>query len=62
MPVTLALLVLVVVLVLLARWLLVTKLPPADWGFTLSADAHGLGVTPEQVQGRPAACGAATFR
>jgi hypothetical protein len=48
-PVTLALLVLIVALVLLARWLLSAKLPPADWGFTLSADAHGLGVTPEQV-------------
>ena len=48
-PVTLALLVLVVVLVILARWLVVAKLPPADWGFTLAADAHGLGVTPEQV-------------
>jgi hypothetical protein len=48
-PVTLGLLVLGVVLVILARWLLATKLPPADWGFTLSADAHGLGVTPEQV-------------
>ena len=49
MPVTVALLVLLVVLVILARWLIVAKLPPADWGFTLSADAHGLGVTPEQV-------------
>ena len=50
LPVTLALLVLVGVLAILARWLLATKLPPADWGFTLSADAHGLGVTPEQVR------------
>lgn len=49
MPVTLGLLVLLVALVVLARWVLATKLPPADWGFTLSADAHGLGVTPEQV-------------
>jgi hypothetical protein len=48
-PVTLALLVLIVGLVILARWLVVAKLPPADWGFTLSADAHGLGVTPAQV-------------
>ena len=48
-PITLALLVLVVALVFLARWLLTAKLPPADWGFTISADAHGLGVTPEQV-------------
>ncbi|MBL8129645.1 MAG: hypothetical protein JNM64_18555 [Chloroflexia bacterium] len=46
---TVALLALVVVLALLARWLIVAKLPPADWGFTLAADAHGLGVTPEQV-------------
>jgi hypothetical protein len=49
-PVTVALLVLVVALVILARWLLAEKLPPADWGFTLAADAHGLGVTPEQVR------------
>jgi hypothetical protein len=49
MPVTLALLALVAVLVILVRWLLATKLPPADWGFTISADAHGMGVTPEQV-------------
>jgi hypothetical protein len=49
MPVTVALLVLIALLAVLARWLLATKLPPADWGFTLSADAHGLGVTPAQV-------------
>jgi hypothetical protein len=49
LPVTLVLLVLIVVLAVVARWLVVTKLPPADWRFTLSADAHGLGVTPEQV-------------
>ncbi|MDQ2653584.1 MAG: hypothetical protein M3Z20_11155 [Chloroflexota bacterium] len=48
-PVTVALLALVVVLVILARWLIVAKLPPADWSFTLAADTHGLGVTPEQV-------------
>ena len=48
-PVTLALLVIVALLVILARWLLATKLPPADWRFSLASDAHGLGVTPEQV-------------
>ncbi|MFT4040869.1 MAG: hypothetical protein QM692_21990 [Thermomicrobiales bacterium] len=48
-PVTIALLAAIVALVVLARWLLTTQLPPADWGFTLSADAHGLGVTPAQV-------------
>lgn len=49
LPVTGALLVLVAVLVILTRWLVVTKLPPGDWGMTFAADAHGLGVTPEQV-------------
>jgi hypothetical protein len=49
MPVTVALLALMVGLAFLARWFIVTRLPPADWGFTLAADAHGLGVTPEQV-------------
>lgn len=48
-PATIALLAAIVALAGLARWLLATKLPPADWGFTLSADAHGLGVTPAQV-------------
>lgn len=48
-PAAIALLAAIVALAGLARWLLATKLPPADWGFTLSADAHGLGVTPAQV-------------
>ncbi|MEZ4564472.1 MAG: hypothetical protein R2853_17200 [Thermomicrobiales bacterium] len=48
-PATVALLAVVVALVFLARWLVVAKLPPADWGFTLAADAHGPGVTPQQV-------------
>lgn len=34
-----------IVLIVLARWLIVTKLPPADWGFSFSADAHGNDVT-----------------
>jgi hypothetical protein len=50
LPVTVALLAVVVLLGVLARWLMVTRLPPADWGLTLAADAHGLGVTPEQVR------------
>lgn len=41
------LLVELIVLIVLARWLIVTKLPPADWGFSFSADAHGSDVTPE---------------
>jgi len=38
-----------IVLIVLARWLIVTKLPPADWGFSFSADAHGSDVTVEEA-------------
>jgi hypothetical protein len=39
-----------VVLLVLARWLIVTKLPPADWGFSFSADAHGNDVTDAEAE------------
>lgn len=38
-----------VALVALARWLIVSKLPPADWRFSFDADVHGQDVSEEQV-------------
>lgn len=38
------------VLVLVARWLIVTKLPPAAWRFSFDADAHGRDVSPAEAE------------
>lgn len=38
-----------IVLIALARHLIVTKLPPADWSLSFDADAHGRDVTEEQA-------------
>jgi hypothetical protein len=42
--------VVVVALVALARYLMLTKLPPADWPFSFDVDAHGRDVSEEEAQ------------
>lgn len=44
-PILLGIAVGFVLLLALARWALLTKLPPADWGLTFAADAHGRDVS-----------------
>lgn len=39
----------IIVLAALARWLITTKLPPADWGVSFDADAHGRDVSEEEA-------------
>ncbi|HEX5498399.1 MAG TPA: hypothetical protein VFX03_04195, partial [Thermomicrobiales bacterium] len=39
----------VVALVVLARWLITTRLPPADWPLSFDADAHGRDVSAEEA-------------
>jgi hypothetical protein len=44
-----ALIVAVVLLAALARWVIVHRLPPADWGFSFAADAHGQDVSEAEL-------------
>jgi hypothetical protein len=44
-PFVLALAVAAIALAMAARWVIVTRLPPADWSFSFAADAHGRDVS-----------------
>lgn len=48
-PFFIILLLVLIVLAVLARHLIITRLPPADWSFSFDADAHGRDVTEEEA-------------
>ena len=48
-PILLGMAVVVIALLALAWWVTQTKLPPADWGLTFAADAHGRDVSDEEA-------------
>jgi hypothetical protein len=48
-PFFIALVVALLILGGIARWFIVTKLPPADWSFSFNADAHGFDVSQAEL-------------